>query len=190
MPEYKSKYNTHLIRIVLILAVAAVAGLIAKKMFTPASFGEYGHYRGGAIEDEMNRPLKHGTNDSCLSCHPFIKEIHLGGVHSTVSCEFCHGPYANHVKDNLKNADLPVKQGDEIKTLCLRCHNQIIRARPKESIKMISMPQHLQEKNVRLDHNCDQCHNVHAPLMWVKESMAMSGLEESSQRNTSIEETR
>lgn len=178
VPEYKAKYNAHVIRIVVILLAAAVVGIIARKMFIPGSFGEYGHYRGGAIQDEMNRPLKHGTNESCLSCHAHIKEMHLGGVHRTVSCEFCHGPYADHVKDGVKYAALPVKKGEEIKTLCLRCHNQIIRARPKESIKMIEMPKHLQEKNVRLDHACDQCHNVHAPLMWVKQAREMSGVAE------------
>ena len=153
-------------------------GLAAKKIFTPGSFGKFGHYRADAIQDEKDRPLRHMTNDSCLSCHPHIKEMHLEGIHKTVSCEFCHGPLADHVEDNVKIAALPVKQGKEITTLCLRCHNQIIRARPKESIKMIAMPQHLEEKHVRLDHNCDQCHNVHAPLMYVKAAKRMSRVEE------------
>lgn len=147
-------------------------------MVVPDTFGEFGHYRAAAIEDEMNRPVRNKTNDSCLACHPFIRDIHQGGIHNTVSCEFCHGPAADHVSEGKVIGKLPVKKGEEIKVLCLRCHNQIIRARPKESIKMVSMPQHLEEKKVRVDHTCDQCHNVHAPMMWVKQARRISGVAE------------
>jgi len=175
VPEYKSKAYSHVFRIILILVVTAVVGVLIRNLVLPDSFGEYGHYRGNAIKDEINRPIRNGTNASCLSCHPYIREMHLRGVHNTVSCEFCHGPVADHIKDGKVIAQLPKKVGADIKKLCLRCHNQIIRARPKESIKMITMPQHLQEKHVRIDHNCNQCHNVHAPLMWVNEAKAIVG---------------
>ena len=180
--QYRSKYNAHVIRIILFLAVLALVGLAARAIMVPKDFGKYGHYRAGAIEDEMNREVRNGTNDSCLACHPYIKEMHFSGVHKTVSCEFCHGPVADHIQENTVIAKLPKKQGEEITTLCLRCHNQIIRARPKESIKMVSMPNHLEEKKVRLDHTCDQCHNVHAPLMWVKRARAMMGVVEEEMR--------
>ena len=180
--NYRSKYNTHLIRIVIILVALAVVGLGVRAMMLPKDFGKYGHYRPGAIEDEMNREVRNGTNDSCLACHPYIKEMHFSGVHKTVSCEFCHGPVADHIQDDKVIAKLPKKQGEEITTLCLRCHNQIIRARPKESIKMVAIPKHLEDKKVRLDHTCDQCHNVHAPLMWVKRAKAMMGVVEEEAR--------
>jgi len=80
------------------------------------------------------------------------------------------------VKDGKVFAKMPVKQGEEIRTLCLRCHNKIIRARPKESIKMIEMPNHLEEKKVRPDHVCDQCHHVHAPLYYVNMAKKMMGI--------------
>ncbi len=168
-------HNTHVIRIGLILVIALVLGFLAKKIFTPDGFGKYGHYRAGAIQDEINRETRHMTNDSCLSCHPHIKEMHLNDMHRTISCEFCHGPLGDHVTAGVKVAALPVKRGKEIVTLCLRCHNKIIRARPEESIKMVSMPLHLEEKKVNLDHSCDQCHNVHAPLMYVKRSREIVG---------------
>jgi hypothetical protein len=174
--EYKSSDKAHIIRIVIILVVALILGVAAKAAFVPDDFGKYGHYRAGAIEDEMNREVRHQTNESCLACHPYIKKIHLAGVHKTVSCEFCHGPLAAHAKDGKKFADMPVKRGEEIRTLCLRCHNKIIRARPKESIKMVAMPQHLEEKKVRTEHVCNQCHHVHDPLKWVIEAKKMMGL--------------
>lgn len=178
--EYKSNFLSHVIKIILVLIVVGIVGVAVRAMVLPKSFGEFGHYRGDAIQDEINRPIRNGTNASCLACHPYIRQMHLAGVHHTVSCEFCHGPVADHVKDGKVTKKLPKKQGKEIKRLCLRCHNQIIRARPKESIKMISMPRHLEEKHVRIDHNCNQCHNVHAPLMWVNEAKAMVGTGEES----------
>ncbi len=176
--EYKSRYNTHVIRIVLVLIILAVVAVVARGMFIPKDFAKYGFYDPKAIQAEIERPVRNGTNASCLICHPYIREIHLAGVHHTVSCEFCHGPIADHVVSGKVIGKLPKKQGKEIRILCLRCHNKIIRARPKESIKMVAMPQHLEEKHVRTDHICNQCHNVHAPLMWVKQARAMMGVKE------------
>lgn len=175
---YKTKYNTHLIRILVILVVAAVGGYLVRGLLLPDEFGKYGHYRPAAVEEEKNRPIRNKTNDSCMECHHHIREMHLEGIHKTVSCEFCHGPYADHIEDGRVTDKLPVKKGEEIKKLCLRCHNEVIRARPPESIKMISLPEHLKEKNVSTDHICDQCHNVHAPLMYVKAARRMTGLKE------------
>lgn len=172
----QSSHNAHVKRLVLFFVIAAVLGLVVKMIATPRSFGKYGHYRGDAVMDERNREIRHMTNDSCLSCHPHIKEMHLEGIHKTVSCEFCHGPFADHIRDGKKIGVLPVKRGEEITQLCLRCHNKIIRARPKEYIKMVAMPQHLEEKHVRTDHVCDQCHNVHAPMMYVNAAREIMGL--------------
>lgn len=175
-PEYKSSYFSHLIKVILVL-ILLVGGVVgARALFLPKDFGEYGHYRTGAVLDEMNRPIRNQTNESCLACHPFIKKIHLAGVHKTVSCEFCHGPNADHAAEGKKIADMPVKRGEDIRALCLRCHNKIIRARPEESIKMIAMPQHLEEKKVQTTHVCNQCHHVHDPMLWVIEAKKMHGL--------------
>ena len=177
-PEYKSKYYSHLIRIVATVILLVVCAVGVRVWFAPDNFGELGHYRTGAIEDEMNLPIRNQTNDSCLQCHPYIKKIHLTGVHKTVSCEFCHGPNADHEQDGKKIAAMPVKRDAEINNLCLRCHNKIIRARPEEAIKMIAMPQHLEEKKVRIENGCNQCHHVHDPLKWVNEAKQMMGLME------------
>ena len=176
--EYRSMAYSHIVKIVLILLILVAVGVAVRAKVLPDGFGKYGHYRAGAIDDEINRPIRNGTNASCLVCHPHIRQMHLKGVHKTVSCEFCHGPIADHVVAGKVIGPLPKKQDKEIKKLCLRCHNQIIRARPKESIKMISMPRHLEEKHVRIDHNCNQCHNVHAPLMWVNEAKNIVGVKE------------
>jgi len=174
--RYKSSYYAHVLRLAVILIVAAVLGLVARAFFLPDTMGQYGHYRGSDIADQRNVPIRNYTNDACFECHRPIRLIHKAGVHKTVSCEFCHGPYADHIKDGKLIGKLPVKKGLEIKELCLRCHNKVIKARPETSIKVIAMPQHLEEKHVQIDHNCNQCHMVHDPLLWVRQAREAMGL--------------
>lgn len=175
-PEYKSKYNTHLVRVVIVLIVLVAGVVTARAVFIPKDYGDYGNYRTGAVVDEMNLPIRNQTNESCLQCHPYIKKIHLSGVHKDVSCEFCHGPNSDHIADNQKIGEMEVKRGEDIQDLCLRCHNKVIRARPEEHIKMISFPEHLNQKGVRIENQCNQCHHVHDPMKWVNEAKKMMGL--------------
>ncbi len=180
--DYKSKYNTHLIRLIIAVVVFGVAAFVARMIFTPESMGEYGHYRGADIEDQRNIPVRFGTNDSCFQCHKPIRKIHKKGVHKTVSCEICHGPYGDHIADNKKVGTLPVLKGQDITNLCLRCHNKVIQARPRTSIQMVAMPEHLEKQKVRIDHSCDQCHMVHDPLLWINEAKEMFGIKVEERR--------
>ena len=169
----KSTYKSHVVRIVLGLVVFAVVGGIGKYLLTPKSFGKYGHYRADTIEEEANREIRHGTNASCFACHKHEADIHLIGRHKTISCEFCHGTYADHIKDGKKVGTLPVKRGEEIRVLCLRCHNKAIQARPEEVIKTVVMPDHLERQKVKVTHICNQCHNQHAPLKYINRAKEM-----------------
>ncbi len=176
--ESRSNYNSHLIKLIIALVVVGLAAFIARQVFIPESMGQYGHYRGADIDDQKNIPVRLQTNESCFQCHKPIRTIHKAGVHKTVSCEICHGPYADHVDNGKKIGTLPVKRGQDIIPLCLRCHNKIIQARPRESIKVIGFPEHLQEKKVQLTHSCDQCHMVHDPLLWINQAKEMIGIKE------------
>ena len=174
--ESKSKYNTHLIRLIIALVVVVVVGLVARQVFMPEGMGAYGHYRGTDIGDQKAVPVRLGTNEACFACHKPIRTIHKSGVHKTVSCEVCHGVYGDHIADGKKVDSLTVVRGEELIDLCLRCHNKIITARPREQIKVIGMPEHLQDQHVQLTHSCDQCHMVHAPLLWINQSKEIAGL--------------
>jgi len=176
----RSTYNSHVKRIVLGLAVFAVIGLLGKMLLTPKSFGTYGHYRADTIAEEAQVEIRHGTNASCFSCHQHEADIHLKGRHKTISCEFCHGTYADHIKDGKKVGTLPVKRGEEIKVLCLRCHNKAIQARPEEVIKTVVMPEHLESQKVKVTHICNQCHNQHAPLQYINRAKEIVGMQEKS----------
>ncbi len=174
----KVGYGVRLIIVAASIVVMVGFGLLVKQFLIPKSFGKLGHYRADAIIEEASIPIRHGTNVSCYSCHPYEAKVHKAGLHNTISCEFCHGPYADHVKDNKKIGTLPVKTDKEITTLCLRCHNTEIKARPEQVIKTVAMPDHLESQKVKLTHNCNQCHHVHAPLRYILRAKQITGLTE------------
>lgn len=175
-PEFKSSPKAHVIRIILTLISVVIVGTFLRFLFLPDEFGKHGHYHPGAVEQEANREARSMTSESCFDCHPLMRELHVEGIHKTVSCEACHGAYADHVKNDVVIADMPVVRGENIRSQCIRCHNKVIQARPPEAIKLVALPEHLQEKNVRVVHICNQCHHVHSPLKWVHEAREMVGL--------------
>jgi len=171
-------YKMRLVVLVAGLCIMAGGSFLLKGLLVPESFGMYGSYRGDAIQEEAVKPIRHGTNTSCYSCHGYEAKIHSTGLHKTISCEFCHGPYADHVAGNKKIGSLPVKNGEEITTLCLRCHNTEIKARSEQVIKTVAMPDHLKSQHVKTSHTCNQCHHVHAPLKYIIRAKEITGLTE------------
>ena len=171
-------YRMRLLIVLLSVGVLAGGGLLFKQLLLPDSFGVYGYYRADAITEAALIPIRHGTNASCFKCHAHEAKSHKKGRHQTISCEFCHGTYADHIVDGKKSGTLPVKKEKEITTLCLRCHNTEIKARSEEVIKTVAMPEHLKEQNVKITHNCNQCHYVHAPLKYIIRAKQITGLME------------
>ena len=167
--------KTHLKRMGLVVLGLVALVVVGKLLFTPGGFGRYGHYRPGAIDDEVKRPLVHETDASCDSCHEWDASFHKKGKHKVVSCEFCHGPGGRHVKDGKVVGHLEVQKGGEINRLCLRCHDGHVRARPQggKVIKTVLYPNHLEKQAVETDHLCNQCHLVHAPLEYINAAKKM-----------------
>lgn len=171
-------YRKRLLIVLLGIVLLSVGGFLFKGLLIPDSFGVYGHYRADAIAEASLVPIRHGTNASCFECHSYEAKIHKKGRHQTISCEFCHGTYADHVANNKKIKTLPVKKEKEITTLCLRCHNTEIKARSEEVIRTVAMPNHLKDQNVKITHDCNQCHHVHAPLKYINRAKQITGLME------------
>ncbi len=171
-------YRKRLLLVLISIIVLSGGFLLFKKLLLPKSFGVYGPYRADAIAEAALVPIRHRTNVSCFSCHSYEAKIHKKGKHATISCEFCHGTYADHVADGKKIGSLPVKKNKEITTLCLKCHNTEIKARKEEVIKTVAMPDHLKLQEVKLTHNCNQCHHVHAPLKYIIRAKEITGLME------------
>jgi len=165
--------NSHIAKSLLIVFGIIGTVLIGKHFFTPDSWGKYGHYRADYIDEEASRPIKYGQNDSCKKCHEEVNELKDEGHHKRLSCEICHSPLSEHIKDGKKIGDMRVAKGDELDAMCLRCHQAGVVGRPA-NFPTVDKKEHLKDKKVRADHHCNQCHTVHKPMENINEAKRMS----------------
>lgn len=134
----------------LVLLTLAIVGsyLVARTLLTPQSFGEYGWYRGAALEEIASREPVFAGKKACEVCHTEAAQKLAKFEHKNLSCEACHGANNEHAK----NHDVvPVKVAG---SYCLRCH-EANPSRPKW-IKQIVVKDHYGER-------CADCHQPHQP---------------------------
>ncbi|OGB90437.1 hypothetical protein A2625_00615 [candidate division WOR-1 bacterium RIFCSPHIGHO2_01_FULL_53_15] len=140
------------IKRLLIIIVMVVAGFIAARtMFVPKDFGEYGHYRGGSLEENMSRPLNYAGSGACADCHENKHTLWSKSKHKTVNCQTCHGALLKHTED--PTSIKPRKPAG--RDFCLLCHG-----------KNVSKPTHFPQIDPgshNPDLNCADCHNPHEP---------------------------
>lgn len=160
----------HVVRLILVMVAFGVAAYAAKVYFTPASFYEYGHFRGDSVvEIASSKPLYKGP-DYCQACHAERHAEWSAGAHNriqagkVVRCETCHGPaggrdehgrfeYASTGVDHPASGKLPVPS-DTVK-LCTTCHEKMP-GRPS------AQPQIVVETHAG-GQQCKTCHNPHSP---------------------------
>ena len=140
-------------RLLLVFAVLIAASISLKYYLTPKSFGEYGHYRGKALEEIASKEPKYVQMDDCAMCHDSIAELKSSGVHAPLQCEVCHGPGYKHIEDESNKMLIP-----ENGQFCMRCHN-INPAKHKNVIKEIDAEKHAEGED------CLTCHNPHQPWL-------------------------
>jgi len=143
----------HLLRLALLFACGGLALLIVRELLVPASFGEYGHFRGAAIVEAQQKTPVYAGRAACKECHSEKAESLAGGPHARIGCESCHGALAVHVADpDTMKPELP-----EAVELCSRCHaaNQ---ARPK-SQPQVDVAAHAEGTS------CAECHDPHSPAL-------------------------
>ncbi len=125
--------------------------LVIRAAVVPKSFGEYGHYRGAALEMIRQKPVSYAGQDMCVMCHDDQAKVKAAGKHATVHCEACHGPLAKHAEDPAAN----VPKLPDVAVLCKRCHEQ-------DPAKPSWFPQ-----VVTAEHSggmkCTECHQPHSP---------------------------
>ena len=141
----------HLIRPALVLVAALGLFLIVRTAVVPKAFGQYGHYRPGALELVRQHPIAYAGQDTCVMCHDDEAKMRAAGKHAHVACEACHGPQAQHADDpTAHDPQLP-----EVANLCRRCHE-------KDTAKPKNFPQ-----VATVEHSggvaCNQCHQPHNP---------------------------
>ena len=142
--------SEHLFRMALVFVFGISAFAVARAYLVPKSFGQYGHYRGDAIGEVANHPVKFAGHQACEDCHADQIAKKNSSRHKTVNCEACHGPVAQHVDDP---STTPKKLDSAL--LCVTCHEKIA-SKPKAFPQVAS-----QEHSDGIA--CDTCHEPHSP---------------------------
>ncbi len=157
-----SWFDDYLKRLLILLASGAIISVVAIMIFKPSSWGEYGNYRGDALKDEASKPMIYGDNKSCISCHKEINKLAKESNHKRLSCELCHNPLSEHVKNGKKFKDAKIVSKKSQNELCLLCHKKIL-GRESE-FPSIDPIKHLDILKVKPNTTCTKCHAVHAPM--------------------------
>ena len=135
-------------RVVLLIFVIVVSFLVARTLLTPASFRDYGFYRGAALAEHREHQPVFAGKAACDECHSDILENLAKDFHKTLACEGCHGVALTHADNPESKVDIPQSR------ICLRCHE----ANP-------SRPAWFHQIIVK-DHYasaCIECHVPHQP---------------------------
>jgi ribosomal protein S27AE len=136
-----------------ILLILAVGGLVVgRALLIPDTFGDYGHYRAAALDENRALEIAYAGQDVCGECHYDEYELKQQSHHRTVSCEACHGPGARHVDaPDEHTPDAPRGRG-----YCALCHGY-------NPSRPTGFPQIIPEL-----HNpgkaCMSCHDPHNPV--------------------------
>ena len=125
--------------------------IFIQRVLTPDSFGEIGHYRAKAIDDNKIKTSYYKGEKECTSCHKEVYDLKSEDVHDGVRCESCHIPKAMIFTECEDNP--PIIEGTL--ELCAQCHEPNLGRYKK-------VPQLVFEEHEE-GRNCVECHNVHAP---------------------------
>jgi hypothetical protein len=136
-----------------LFAIFILLFLVARHFLIPESFGKYGHYRANAIDEIAALPINYAGKAACIECHEIEVKKLASDMHTSLSCEVCHGPNAKHA-DDPEIKEFLVKDGT--RQFCGRCHS-LNPARKIEAVNQIDIKAHHPEKV-----NCIDCHNPHA----------------------------
>jgi hypothetical protein len=143
----------HLIRPAIVILVGLALFIAVRGAVIPKAFGQYGHYRPGALDLVKSRPLAYAGQQECANCHEEQVKVRSEGKHAHVACEACHGPLAKHAED----PGSVIPKLPDVATLCVRCHE-------KNAAKPASFPQ-----VASVEHSsgmlCNTCHKPHNPKL-------------------------
>ena len=175
----------HLFRFLGLFVLAFIIFLVVRHFVVPKSFGQYGHYRGAAIGEIAQRPVKFAGHEACENTHADEAAKKMAGKHAHVSCEACHGALAQRLPaaaappaslydrlltfaglsmpsepQILLHADDPTTVKPvlpDTAVLCARCHTASA-AKPK-GFPQVDPAEHSQGLP------CQSCHQPHSPGM-------------------------
>jgi Cytochrome c554 and c-prime len=140
----------HVLRIAVAFAIGIGVFLVWRSWMVSPDFGRYGHFRAGALDDAMGRPVVFAGQTACLDCHGDVGEARSAGRHAHVACEACHGPLAAHASGE---GDTPARP--QALVLCPVCH-------AAKQGKPATFPQVVVQDHMG-DTSCTECHRAHNP---------------------------
>jgi hypothetical protein len=141
----------HVLRLAAIAVIAVACFALLRTLFVPAGFGQYGHFRAGAIDDNRVRPIAFAGRATCAECHTDIVEARRNSRHERIGCEACHGPLAPHAAG--ESTTTPVLP--DTRMICVRCHDAA--AGKPASFPQVNVGDHAP------DGACTICHQPHHP---------------------------
>jgi len=166
------KMPPQIFRLVLLTIGIVGSYVIACQLLAPASFGDYGFYRGAALEEMASRAPVFAGKKACDECHEDVLQKLAKGEHKTLSCEACHGVSQPHVVNpniepgetreaGRETASATASANPERKSIkltgshCIRCHE----ANPSRP----SWFHQITVKNHYPGQKCTECHMPHQP---------------------------
>ncbi len=60
--------------------------LTLKYFLTPKSFGEFGHYRGLSIQENIAKVPDYAGQKACADCHQDVLDLKAANEHAPLSC--------------------------------------------------------------------------------------------------------
>jgi hypothetical protein len=141
----------HFVRLAVLIGIGLLVFLVFRSWAVPAGFGQYGHYRGPALNELRAKPVVFAGREVCQTCHTDQFDKVAAGPHATVHCEACHGPQANHAENIEPKPVLP-----KTPALCVQCHEAGTGGNPK-NFKRVNSAEH----SGGVD--CKSCHQPHNP---------------------------
>ena len=80
------KEAAHLVRLAALFAGVFVIFLVVRQQIVPATFGQYGHFRGAALEEIRSRPITFAGRSTCEMCHEDQLKVLKASRHGVVAC--------------------------------------------------------------------------------------------------------
>ena len=171
------------LRVCLLAVGIVVLYIIARSFMTPPTFGQYGWYRGDALEELRKKDTVYAGKMECVeTCHTEVGQKLSKGPHQGLSCEACHGvDKPGSAKAHAENPAIQIEQlkpkekpgtakaeaatpateteKHEIEkreySRCVRCH-EANPSRPKWHKQVVS-------KSHYTGSLCSECHLAHNP---------------------------
>ncbi len=141
-----------IVRLVLLTIAIVGSYLVARYFLTPASFHQYGWYRGDALNELASREPVFAGKKSCDECHSDVVKKLASGEHKGLSCEGCHDISMAHTQNPDNEKLNPPKME---MSACTRCH-EANPSRPKWMHQIASRTHWAGQK-------CTDCHLPHKP---------------------------